>query len=142
MFMWIFVYNKGRKRHIQGFSQHARVGNDNDRLSPFNKTQSELTRSESVGIWEKQKGAFRENLHFNKLLLFVCSLCLKYLTYDPNYNYDDEDDESMECDDEVITKSTGTTEGRSGEEVGYKDAPEKFTNGKTQSFIVFTSYSV
>ena len=31
----------------------------------------------------------------------ITKLCLKYLTYDPNYNYNDEDDSDMECDDEV-----------------------------------------
>ena len=52
MFM-LFTIKKEKDIHIQGFSQHAIVGNDNNRLSPFNKTQRELTRSESVGIWEK-----------------------------------------------------------------------------------------
>jgi len=28
------------------------------------------------------------------------SLCLEYITYDPNYNYDDGEDSDMECDDE------------------------------------------
>ena len=30
----------------------------------------------------------------------IVSLCLEYITYDPNYNYDDGDDSDMECDDE------------------------------------------
>jgi len=30
----------------------------------------------------------------------IVALCLEYLTYDPNYNYDDGDDSDMECDDE------------------------------------------
>ena len=29
----------------------------------------------------------------------IVSLCLEYITYDPNYNYEDEDDSDMECDD-------------------------------------------
>ena len=29
----------------------------------------------------------------------IVSLCLKYITCDPNYNYEDEDDSDMECDD-------------------------------------------
>jgi len=31
----------------------------------------------------------------------ITRLCLQYVTYDPNYNYDDEDDDEMECDDEM-----------------------------------------
>ena len=30
----------------------------------------------------------------------IVELCLEYLTYDPNYNYEDGDDSDMECDDE------------------------------------------
>ena len=30
----------------------------------------------------------------------IVSLCLEYITYDPNYNYDDGEDSDMECDDE------------------------------------------
>jgi len=30
----------------------------------------------------------------------IVSLCLEYITYDPNYNYDEEEDSDMECDDE------------------------------------------
>ena len=30
----------------------------------------------------------------------IVDLCLEYITYDPNYNYDDEEDSDMECDDE------------------------------------------
>ena len=30
----------------------------------------------------------------------IVSLCLEYITYDPNYNYDEEDDSDMECDDD------------------------------------------
>jgi len=30
----------------------------------------------------------------------IVDLCLEYLTYDPNYNYDDGDDSDMECDEE------------------------------------------
>ena len=29
----------------------------------------------------------------------ITALCLQYITYDPNYNYEDEDDSDMECDD-------------------------------------------
>ena len=29
----------------------------------------------------------------------IVDLCLEYITYDPNYNYDDGDDSDMECDD-------------------------------------------
>jgi len=29
----------------------------------------------------------------------IVELCLEYITYDPNYNYDDGDDSDMECDD-------------------------------------------
>ncbi len=35
----------------------------------------------------------------------ITKLCLQYICYDPNYNYEEEtdaDDEEMECDDEVI----------------------------------------
>jgi len=31
----------------------------------------------------------------------IIALCLEYITYDPNYNYDDGDDDGMDCDDEV-----------------------------------------
>ena len=34
----------------------------------------------------------------------ITKLCLQYICYDPNYNYEEEadgDDEQMECDDEV-----------------------------------------
>ena len=30
----------------------------------------------------------------------IVELCLEYLTYDPNYNYEDGDDSDMECDEE------------------------------------------
>ena len=29
----------------------------------------------------------------------IISLCLEHITYDLNYNYEDEDDSDMECDD-------------------------------------------
>ena len=31
----------------------------------------------------------------------ITALCLQYITYDPNYNYDDGDEDGMDCDDEV-----------------------------------------
>ena len=32
----------------------------------------------------------------------IVEMCLKYICYDPNYNYDEgDDDDSMECEDEV-----------------------------------------
>ena len=32
----------------------------------------------------------------------ILDLCLKYIFYDPNYNYDDgDDDDEMDCDEEV-----------------------------------------
>ena len=35
----------------------------------------------------------------------ITNLCLRYICYDPNYNYDDGDDEEdMECDEEVNIK--------------------------------------
>jgi cullin-associated NEDD8-dissociated protein 1 len=36
----------------------------------------------------------------------ITKLCLQFICYDPNYNYEEETedaDEEMECDDEVIT---------------------------------------
>ena len=30
----------------------------------------------------------------------IVDLCLEYITYDPNYNYEDEEDSDMECDEE------------------------------------------
>ena len=30
----------------------------------------------------------------------IVALCLEYITYDPNYNYEDEEDSDMECDEE------------------------------------------
>ena len=31
----------------------------------------------------------------------ITQLCLEYITYDPNYNYDDAEDDDMECDDDL-----------------------------------------
>jgi len=36
----------------------------------------------------------------------ITALCLQYIAYDPNYNYDDADDEEMDCDSEMEDDGT------------------------------------
>ena len=57
----------------------------------------------------------------------IVDLCLEYITYDPNYNYDDGDDSDMECDDGkvvfvyVITNASIEGEDDTGSDDEYSD---------------------
>ena len=48
----------------------------------------------------------------------IVELCLDYITYDPNYNYDDGEDSDMECDDgkEMLFDKSECKDGIVGEE--------------------------
>jgi len=47
-------------------------------------------------VWDC--GVYRVNICFVSQII---KICLEYIVYDPNYNYDDEhDDDSMETDDD------------------------------------------
>jgi len=50
----------------------------------------------------------------------IVELCLEYLTYDPNYNYDDGDDSDMECDDEGDEENGTDDEYSDDDDVSWK----------------------
>ena len=51
-----------------------------------------------LALWELRCKYFW--LQYNHAT-FLFRICLHYIAYDPNYNYDDADEEEMECDSEV-----------------------------------------
>jgi len=50
----------------------------------------------------------------------IVELCLEYLTYDPNYNYDDGDDSDMECDDDGDEENGTDDEYSDDDDVSWK----------------------
>ena len=50
----------------------------------------------------------------------IVELCLEYLTYDPNYNYDDGEDSDMECDDDGDEENGTDDEYSDDDDVSWK----------------------